>query len=135
MAATHIVLAAVAALALAGCGAPPAPPAPVDLLASAPSSGAVEAFATLAPLGSFEWHAAPTYTRTAAARHRAAALLRDGRITRDQAIEVLRQTDQARRLLDEAVTQDADRQAVEAAASLASARAALAVAETILEGR
>lgn len=117
-------------LGLAACQ-----PAGSPLPATAPAPGGVEAFATLAPLGSFEWHAAPAYTRNAALRHRAAALLRGGRITKAQAVEVLRRTDRVRTLLDSAVTLDTGQQPDQAAARLAAARLELDATAALLEDK
>lgn len=120
---------ALALLALAGCQ-PAAPP-----LATAPPPRGVEVFATLAPLGSFEWRAAPTYTRNAVLRHRAAVLLNDQRITVAEATRIQASADGVRRLLDQAVRLDAGQDSAAALAVLAKAVADLAAAEHSLEGR
>lgn len=127
---THALLLVTGALALAGCQ-----PSASGLATPAPAGNSVMAFATLAPLGSFEWHAAPVYTRNAALRSRAAGLLRAKRITQAQARAVLAGTDRVRQLLDHAVALDAGKQSAAAATDLGQARAQLAAAQTIIEGR
>ena len=102
---------------------------------SSADSGAVAIFATLAPLGSFEWQVAPRYTALAAARHNAAVRLRKGLITVDQAQQVQADADATRKLLDASVaacaqsdrTGQCTKSAAEARRLLAKADAKLAV--------
>lgn len=88
----------VAAIALAACAAPP--PAPLEARGAARG---VEIFATLAPVGTVEWRAAPTFTQLAAMRRRAAILLDRGRISVQVAVEVQAAGDVIRQLLDQAL--------------------------------
>jgi hypothetical protein len=66
-------------------------------------SGGVYMAASLAPLGSFEWVAAPRYTELATVRHNAAVKLRKGQISVEQAEAVQARADGVRKLLDAAV--------------------------------
>jgi len=59
--------------------------------------------ATLAPYGSFEFVAAPSYTKLASTRSSAAAALRKREITIGQAQEIQKRADEVRLLLDEAL--------------------------------
>lgn len=74
-----------------------------SISAKAESGDGAFVSATLAPFGSFEWVAAPRYTRNAVVRHNAARALRGKKITVAKAQEVLRTTDEVRALLDQAV--------------------------------
>lgn len=95
----RILIAIAAALTLAACATPaPAPPA---TLAPAPGRAAVVAAATLS-WGPFEDLLAPAYTRNAVVRQRAARALDAGRISVEQARQVLHHTDAARADLDAA---------------------------------
>lgn len=66
-------------------------------------SGDVYVVGTIASVGSFEWDAAPTYTRLAVLRHAAAKNLRKGAITIGQASVVQVRADKARSLLDKSL--------------------------------
>jgi hypothetical protein len=79
--------------------------APAALEATPPADDATELFAeaTLAPVGSFEYQAAPLYTRNAANRHKAAVQLRHHRITAEEAQLAQNKADQIRLLLDRAI--------------------------------
>jgi hypothetical protein len=93
----RIVFALLIALFIDGC----ASPGPVPLSGATPAHPPqLVAFATLAEKGTFSEAVAPAITRLALQRHRAAALLREGRITVDTAKEVQAQADQARALLE-----------------------------------
>ena len=105
------------------------------LISAAPVARGVQFFGTLAPLGSFEWQIAPAYTRNAALRHRAAALLDARRITIEQAREVLTHTDRARMALDAAVKLDARGHTDGRAAALGDAARNLQHAEAILKDK
>jgi hypothetical protein len=59
--------------------------------------------ATLAPLNSFEFKAAPSYTRLAVVRRNALVALRNGKITADQAQAVQDRANAVRVLLDRAL--------------------------------
>lgn len=91
------LVAAIAALLLAGCAAAPQP------MEAHGRGRVVIGAATLATLGTFEWHAAPAYTQLALLRQRAARRLNDGRITVDLARRIQTAADAARAELDEAV--------------------------------
>jgi len=73
-----------------------------SLNAKAGASG-LSVAATLASYGSFEWHAAPLYTRVALARRSAATALRKGDVTVGEAEHVQRTADRVRALLDAAL--------------------------------
>ena len=93
----HILLTvlSLAALAIAGCNS--------SGLESRPSSDQGSyAVATLAPFGSFEWRAAPVYTRLAVLRKQTARRLNRGEIRVETAIEVQSQADSVRGNLDAA---------------------------------
>lgn len=102
--------------------------------AAAGSGGSVQMFGTLAPLGSFEWKASPSYTRLAVARHNAAQAVHNKSLSVDAAFTVLNLTDAARKALDDAVTADANKQPVKAELLLSAATVALTQAEAILGG-
>lgn len=85
---------------LAACAATPS----VTDLGQAPSrSRSIEMYGTLAAAGSFEWKAAPAYTRLALLRRTAAQRLNAGRIGVAHAREIQARADEARGFLDRAV--------------------------------
>jgi len=92
---TLITLAA-AALMIVGCGAGG------SLEGTSRQDQGPIVVATLAPFGSFEWRAAPVYTRLALLRKQTARRLNRGEITVDTGIEVQAQADSARGSLDSA---------------------------------
>lgn len=94
------------ALGIYACAYTQLPPQPL-----APEQAQLDptfAVATLAPLGSFEFVAAPAFTRNAALRHRSAALARAGKIDMTTLQRAINDCDSARKKLDAAL--DADRQ-------------------------
>ena len=126
-----LILSAVVAVGVAGCGSVPLQPAP--------QRTAFNGFATLASVGGFEWVAAPTWTRLAAARHTATRALDAGRITLPVARLVQTQADALRKLLDDAIATAAGKVDVDLTAALARAddvaRAALAASIAAAEQR
>ena len=92
---TRLILGALVVLLLAGCA--------TQSLDTRPQTVQLVGVGTLATVGTFEYEAAPDFTRLAASRLRAASLLRNGRITAAQASEVQTVADQVRSLLDRAV--------------------------------
>ncbi len=121
-------------LLLFGCASAPKTPVP---LASEPASTGIQSYAigTLAPLGSFEWYAAPSYTRNAVLRHNAAVQLRKGAITVEQAVDIQARADHIRQLLDAAVAADAKKKPTEAQLLLKAAGDRLEQAYAELEGK
>ena len=100
-----LIAACLALVALAGCTT-----TQQDAVITGAASGAIDALlaegrtgvnaaATLS-WGPLEDALAPAYTRLAITRQRAARLLRDGRISKVQALQVLQHTDDARAKLD-----------------------------------
>lgn len=89
--------AAIAALCLASCATPTQP------LEAQGRGRVVIGAATLASLGTIEWHAAPSYTKLALLRQRAARRLNDGRISVETARHVQATADKARGSLDHAL--------------------------------
>lgn len=59
---------------------------------------------TIAGLNTFEFEAAPVYTKLVMVRHESASLEKSQRITKEHAMEVLTQADKVRAQLDQAVT-------------------------------
>lgn len=92
----------IAALALLLCACAGAPRESAPLTGAASSSGGMAAFATLAPLGSFEWELAPSYTKLAKLRFDTAHRLREHRLPIELAQSVLLRTEVVRSLLDQA---------------------------------
>lgn len=120
---------AVLALGLAACAMQAPQRAAVSLEAEHTTSGInTYAIGTLAPLGSFEWKAAPAYTRLAVLRHNAAVSLRAGRINVDDAETIQSRADHIRSLLDAAIKADAQHQTPIAEMLLQSALDQLATA-------
>lgn len=99
------------------------------------AQGGLVAFATLAPIGTFEYKAAPAYTQLAALRYRAASLLRKSRITVAEAEDVQAQADHVRKQLDAAVKASDANQSTNADVLLASAYVDLAAATATIEGK
>lgn len=106
---------------------------PLEASAAATDDGSYSA-ATLAPLGSFEWKIAPSYTRNALVRHNTAKALRKQEITLAVASNVLKATDRARTLLDNAIAADARKDVVSAENLAKAAADVIAQAEIILRG-
>lgn len=123
------VILGVLALAAVACATPASSPIQG---AAHPNTG-IELIGTLAPLGSFEWKAAPTYTQNAALRRRAAGLLRAGRIDVAAAQRVQERADLVRSRLDQALAAEQARQNERAEQLLDQARAELVAAATELE--
>lgn len=73
------------------------------IAAKAESGGGTALAATLAPYGSFEFVAAPSYTKLATARTSAAAALRKRQITVAEAQTFQKRADEVRSLLDQAL--------------------------------
>ncbi len=90
-------------------------------------------FATLAESGTFEMELAPVYTQLAAARHSAAAQLRDGRISLADAVKVQQLADAARTALDGAYAADKRGQRNLAAALVMQANLTLSKAQGVLK--
>lgn len=128
----NFAFAAVLLCIVAGCASTPAP-LPIALQAEAKSVGGYSAFATLAPLGSFEWQVAPSVTRLSALRHNAARQFRKGGISQALAVEVLNRTDAARGALEAAVAADAKKQTTVAQQKAAEAARIILEAELLLE--
>lgn len=121
---------------LAACGATAPKTQVIEPIGVAAESDQVGSFAagTLAPLGSFEWRVAPTYTRNATARHDAARALRKRELSFEQGAAVLTATDRARTALDAAVKADASKNSKLAEQKAKEAADAVAEAQTILGG-
>lgn len=124
---------------LAGCASTaPAPEMEMvthELQGSADADGmGYFAVGTLAPLGSFEWKIAPSYTRLATVRHNAARALKQHRLTFAEAVDVLDATDRARAALDAAVVADSKKDSKGAEREAAAGAAAIVEAESILSG-
>lgn len=115
-----------------GC-ASTSPPVPIALQAEAKSVGGYSAFGTLAPLGSFEWQMAPSYTRAKVLLHNAAQRFRKGEISLELATEVLNRTDAAHAALDAAVAADANHQPLLAQQKAAEAGRLILDTEALLE--
>jgi len=116
---------------LAACGSLQTQQPPTPLEANARSGFDTFAAGTLAPIGSFEWQAAPTYTQNAVLRHNAARALQKGSITLETAEEIQKRTDRVRELLDAAVKADALKMK-EAVLLLESAKQKLGAAQALL---
>lgn len=124
---------------LAGCAsvapAPSTEPVTHQLQGSTDAEGTgIFAVGTLAPLGSFEWKIAPSYTRLATVRHNAARALKQHRLTFADAVDVLDATDRARAALDAAVVADSKKDSKGAEREAAAGAAAIVEAESILNG-
>lgn len=122
----RLLIAAAAAL-LASCAAAPEP----QLQAQGRGRVVIGA-ATLASIGTFEWTAAPAYTRLALLRQRAASRLDAKRITVDQARQVQAIADKARGRLDDAMSAHTRNPEV-AARELAGAQSLIEQGEAILK--
>lgn len=112
---------------LAACSTAPA--APIQ----ATGQGRIVGFATLAIWGDWESDLAPAYTQLAAARHRAARMLTDGRISVDTAVAVQKTADQARALLDASRRGDAKTPTQQQRDQLAEAKRLIAATEQLME--
>ena len=126
----QLLVAAGVALLLCACGTTPAQqplPAPQESLADP-----TFAVATLASLGSFEFEAAPAFTRNAVLRHRSAALARAGKIGITTLEQAIRNCDSARVKLDAALAADRARNAIQAHRLLNEASEIIASAEAAL---
>lgn len=119
------------ALSLTACAAPATTPLSSDAQPSRQS----RMFGTLAPLDSFEWRAAPYYTRNAALRYRAAALLDARRISVAEAHEIQQRANGVRGMLDAAVAMDQRGNAAGAAGALEKAGRWLIEAEALIKGK
>lgn len=117
-------------MVLAGCGTMGATPA----LQPAPVKTAFVGFATLASVNTFEWQAAPTWTRLAALRHNAARALGKQQITVDAAKSIQARADLARSFLDKATAADKRGNRNQAGDDLRWAIAAIEDAESTLKG-
>lgn len=121
-----LLMAATIAMALAACVAAPA------------NTGAVKSsftgFATLSSVGTFEYEAAPTWTRMAQVRHNAARALTGKEITADIARRIQARADLARSLLNEAMAADKVGNRSAARDKLRWATAAVDDAEITLKG-
>ena len=128
----RIIFASLLAFALAACSSSPEK---TQALATAASIEPFSSYAaaTLAPVGSFEWKAAPVYTKLAMLRHRAAKQLRAGEIGVQAAIDTQLAADSIRAMLDGAVRDDAQGRGVDAAKKLIAAGAHLLAVESALE--
>lgn len=94
-------IASLAAVALlAGAVAEAVPPPPGDTSLAGKAGTDIQFFATLAPVNSFEWKAAPVYTRLAVMRHSAASALRNKQIPVALARSIQTMADEVRVLLD-----------------------------------
>lgn len=90
---------------------------------------------TLAPFGSWEFELAPTYTRNASLRQRAANALRNKKISLEVAKSILTITDKVRALLDMATRETTDGKPTPSARTkLNDAAALIAQGERQLEG-
>lgn len=109
---------------LVGCAT--APTTAIDGQAQAARGGATIVVGTLAPLNTFEWDVAPLYSRVAVARAVAARRVQQGTLSTQDAREVQALANEARRVLDAAVAQEArDRNRAAATAATAPAVTAL----------
>lgn len=128
----RFILCALLALGLAACGSAPEK---TQALMGAAQVDPIESFAvgTLAPIGTFEYKAAPAYTKLAMLRHNAAKKLRAGDITVQAAIDLQTAADGVRALLDAAVRDDAQGRNDAATTKLIAAGVQLFAAESALE--
>lgn len=124
-----MIRALIIALALALTACTTTPTAPLSANAQSGLSG----FATLAVWGEWESDLAPSYTRLAALRHRAARQLTDGRINADTAVTIQKTADRARALLDQSRRGNKTAPTDHQRAQLAEAKRLIATAETLLE--
>jgi hypothetical protein len=117
-------------LLVSACASAPAPqPLPPTQQLSIDPTYAV---ATLAPLGSFEFEAAPTFTRNAMLRHRSAALARAGKIEVSALEAAIKNCDAARLKLDAALSADRAHNQIKAHQLLNEASAIISSAEVAL---
>jgi len=128
---TRFIFVSLLALLLAACSSTP------DRAAAIIAAAQLEpiesyAVATLAPIGSFEWQAAPAYTKLAMMRHNAAKALRKGEISVEDAIEVQNAADAIRAVLDAAVNDDVAGRREDATRKLLKAGLQLVAAETLI---
>lgn len=120
-----------AAALLAACATQPAN----DLSGNAVQDkvGGAIVVATLAPFGSYEWQAAPTFTRLIVLRKRATAMVYRHEISAATATQILQLTDLARADLDAGIKADAQKDAGTATLKLISAGRLLDDGQRILE--
>lgn len=123
----RLLLIVVAVLGLGACASTPQ---------ATPMQGAggarIVGFGTLADFGSWEFELAPTYTRLAVLRHRAARQLNDRRISLAAAVEVQDLADRARALLDLSHRGNAKQPTLEQRAQLSAAVLLIVDAEALL---
>ena len=122
------IFALLLAVTVAGCASPGA-------MQPVPHRTGFTGFATLANVGTFEWTAAPTWTRLAQLRHNAARALTNKTISVDVAKNVQARADLARSLLDQANAADKRGDAAGATDQLRWAIAAIDDAEIYLRGK
>lgn len=123
-----ILIAALAALLTACAGTAP-------LQATGAPPARIVGFATLAPLGSFEWRAAAPMTALAKLRHDAARDLRAGRIGAATARDIQSRADAIRALIDGAIKSDKNGDGIGAENDLITATEQLVTAIAILKGK
>lgn len=121
-----LLIASLVALGLSACA--------TNTLQPVPHKTSFTGFATLASSGTFEFTAAPTWTRLAALRHNAAKALRAQAITVKAAQHIQARADLARTLLDDAMAADKAGDAARARDKLRWAAAAIEDAEITLKG-
>jgi hypothetical protein len=116
---------------ISACATPP----PTALETRSASPARIVGFATLAPVESFEWRAAPTFTALAQLRHNAARELTAGRIDLATAKSIQARADMARTLLDNALTADREGRKEDADSHLIGATRLVAQAHQTLKGQ
>lgn len=116
-------------LLLCACAQVATQPLPAPAQDSADTTFAV---ATLASIGSFEYEAAPAFTRNAALRHRSAALARAHKIDVDTLKQAIENCDRARAQLSAALKADREHNSVRAHQLLNDATAIINSAEVAL---
>lgn len=125
------LFAAVIAVSLAACVTSCASPPTIEAV---PLKTGFTGFATLTSVGTFEWTAAPTWTRLAQLRHNAARALGKKEISVDAAKHIQKRADTVRSLLDDATAAAKRGDAAKAADLLSWAIAGLEDAEITLKG-
>lgn len=130
----HVAIAALMGLLVACGSTAPRVQEIQPIEAAALSDDGAIAIATLAPLGSFEWRVAPSFTRSALLRRNAERQLRRHELSFDRGAGVLAATDRARAALDAAVKADAAKDVLRAEKLAKEGADALDEAEAILRG-